>query len=80
MRLGKLLSCTVKSVLTSYNSTIGYSILKIHLISSGMIWDFRCSTNAPGKNAPDDAARPGRKGLVNERRASACIPPSAESR
>src|SRR3954465_818103 len=31
------------------NDTIGHSILKIHLISGGMIQDFRCSTNAPSK-------------------------------
>jgi hypothetical protein len=31
------------------SDTIGHSILKIHLISVGMIQDFRCSTNAPSK-------------------------------
>ena len=31
------------------NATIGHSILKIHLISRGMIRDFRCFTNAPRK-------------------------------
>ncbi|HVQ69015.1 MAG TPA: hypothetical protein VMT08_16100 [Bradyrhizobium sp.] len=31
------------------DDTIGQSILKIHLISGGMIQDFRCSTNAPSK-------------------------------
>jgi hypothetical protein len=34
------------------NDTIGHSILKIHLISGGMIQDFRCSTNAPSKRNP----------------------------
>ena len=42
------------------HATIGHSIPKIHLISSGMILGFRCSTNAPHK-----------KGLANERRAIA---------
>src|SRR5712671_91958 len=31
------------------NDTIGQSIPEIHLISGGMIQDFRCSTNAPSK-------------------------------
>jgi hypothetical protein len=31
------------------NATIGHSILKIHLISRGMILDFRCFMNAPSK-------------------------------
>ena len=33
-------------------SQIGQSILEIHLISSGMIQDFRCSTNASSKRKP----------------------------
>jgi GTP cyclohydrolase II len=40
------------------NATIGHWILKIHLISRGMIWDFRCSTNAPGKRRSCMSAEP----------------------
>ena len=38
------------------NATIGHWVLKIHLISRGMIWDFRCSTNAPSKRRSRECA------------------------
>jgi len=55
LRAGKLPSCTAEFKIRFsrvINATIGHPIRKIHLISGGMIQDFRCSTNAPSKRRP----------------------------
>jgi hypothetical protein len=50
LRAGKLPSCTAEFKIRFsrvINASIGQSTPEIHLISDGMIQDFRCSTNAP---------------------------------
>ena len=76
---GNCLAARSKSnsgVSPAINATIGHWILKIHLISSGMIWDFRCSTNAPGKRrfANERRANASRIRHLWQQRASRCQP------
>ncbi len=78
MRVGKVLSCTAEFKIRFsrvVNDTIGHSIPVIHLISGGMIQDFRCSMNAPGKRAPqmNAAHSPANSALFATRNTSALV-------
>jgi hypothetical protein len=55
LRAGKLPSCTAEFKIRFsqvIHASISQPILEIHLISGGMIQDFRCSTNAHIERKP----------------------------